>query len=163
MDRGFIGRINGPTLATKVRQVQQAESVAYASATTIIPNDDTIPTATEGFLVASVAITPESNASKLTVGGYVHASNGSAGVIGTMTLLKATATQAFAVGAELFSSANNPHVIFCERTVTATGIAAQTFDLRAGANSGDMFLNGSSTARVYGGISNCKIWVVEHD
>lgn len=136
---------------------------AWATGTTVIPGDDTIPQNTEGDQYMSVSITPRAAANVLRaqvgLGGY--SSGGAAGwnVIALFVDAAADTLAAFPVvnGAGTTRGGN-----VINHELVAGGVAARTFKMRAGPVAADTFsFNGHLGARVLGGTLNSYISVKE--
>lgn len=139
-----------------------AEYTANANLTTVIPGDDTIPQNTEGTEVLSVSFTPKSATSRvrLRFEGCVAAD-----------------TANLAIGAAIFSSASanalragiaNPGAIgnlesmLVEHEYVPGVTTALTFSVRVGPlTAGTVRMNGSATARFFGGTMAATLMVEE--
>lgn len=150
--------------AGKIGQILQATYTASADLSSIIPFDDTIPTAGEGTQILSQSIVPASAASKVRVSATINASNRYAGTI----------------CAALFRGSNCIDAKFL--SVTATGgiggdlsfdvldepvtTSSLTYSVRVGpSNDGStptVRVNGSyGNGRRFGGAAVCTLFVEE--
>lgn len=145
----------------RVRQVVYAERTTVGTTTTTIPNDDTIPQITEGAEFLTVAITPQSAASRLLVEATVHAAAAAATWVVAALFRDSTAN---AVGASLsyVDSANAGRVLVARAWVLAGSTATTTFRLRAGPSGATtLTVNGSSGTRALGGVPLMTLTVTE--
>ena len=135
---------------------------AVATGTTLIPGNDTIPQNTEGDEYLSVTITPKSATNLLVVSletAFGHA------VLGTISvaLFKNSDADALAVFGVTGEATDRRSLITLTHALVAGGTSAITFKVRAGgSNAGTITLNGTSSARKYGGKSASHITVTEY-
>lgn len=135
---------------------------AYATGTTLLPFDDTIPQNTEGDQYMSLAITPQSASNILVIYVFMEYdsstnSNPSMALFQDSTAGALTAGGAPAVGAGIMCAATMTWVMAAGTT------SATTFKVRAGIpTSGSFYFNGASGARIYGGVSNSGIMITEY-
>ena len=141
------GIVDSDTLAAntagRILQVVHVQDGAYASGTTTIPLDNTIPQNTEGTEFMSLAITPTSATSKLliTVNAFTTPSNAD-WIIGS--LFQDSGVNAIAVWAEYQSSATAPANSTFSHYMTAGTTSETTFKFRAGSSSaGTTYFNGN--------------------
>lgn len=143
--------------------VIQSVSATYASnadLSTTIPNDDTIPQNTEGTEVVTVSITPTSASSTIEVEfRAMGAAAGSSNLIAA--LFKDSGANALAVSTGIAGSVNLPGPIGMIYQESAGSTSARTYKIRVGANTGTCRLNGTTTARLYGGTSAAVLVVRE--
>lgn len=146
--------------ATGVRQIVYATSSTYASTSVVIPVDNTIPQITEGAEFLTATITPQSATSRL----IVMLSTQAAPVnIATVTLAIFRDATANAIGStcESANTANTAISLSCMASVISGSTSATTFRMRLGANSGQVFVNGSSGGAYFGGVSATSMSVIE--
>ena len=145
----------------KIAQVVNTQSGAVATGTTTIPSDDTIPQNTEGTEFLTRAITPTNAGSTLLIDVVLFvACDALVGIIAG--LFQDTTANALAA-----ASFRNPvaHGVYCltfRHKMTAGTTSATTFKVRAGpASAGTVTVNGSNTARFFGGVMASSITVTE--
>jgi hypothetical protein len=143
----------------------QSLTTTYATNTTLstaIPYDDTIPQNTEGTEILSQAITPVSASSKLLIEYEIYASTSGAGVQLAAALFVDSTANALDAVWQYSQAANNPYQIRGSYSVTSGSTSARTYKVRVGANSGNVFPNGSAgSTRIGGGVLACKLRVTE--
>jgi hypothetical protein len=133
-----------------------AEYLANAGLATPIPRDDTIPLLTEGTQILSIthtALAP-TNRIRLTCAGFGIAANG----------YPALALFRDGVCVQVGRATNNaswevPIGFDYEEAAGTTSPIAYT--VRAGASSGSMRMNGTTTARLYGGAARTTLALTE--
>ena len=136
---------------------------AYATGSTTMPFDDTIPQNTEGNEVMTLAITPTSASSKLLINVDVCGSsdvqgNWTAALFRDSTANALTATQ---VKASNVTADQNDH---CHLSWVAdsSSTSATTFKVRCGQhNAGAWYFNGENGSRLFGGVANSGITIME--
>lgn len=147
--------------AGSVLQLVNASTTAYASGTTTIPLDDTIPQNTEGTEFLTATITPKSATSKLfiTFNGTVVSSV--ATWINAALFQDSTANALAAVTA--YNGANTGGVLMpLTYYMTSGTTSATTFKIRIGAYSAaTVYINGNSGARNFGGVSSTTLTITE--
>lgn len=135
---------------------------AVASGTTVIPHDDTIPQITEGDQYLSVAITPTSATNILEIEAQLHLSNSVASNNVIAALFQDSTANALAAVAHTQSVNLAPVQMNIRWRMVAGTTSATTFKVRAGGSSaGTTTFNGSSAARIFGGVANSYIIVRE--
>lgn len=142
-------------------QVVNSETGAYASMTTIMPFDDTIPQNTEGTQVLSLAVTPTSatNKLKITVNLQVAASNTNG--VGAALFQDSTAS-AIAAGFSTVSGGNFTTPITFIHYMDAGTTSSTTFKVRLGpAGVVTVSLNGLNGSRIFGGVISSSITIEE--
>ena len=147
----------------KVLQMVYVFTGAYATGSTTIPFDDTIPQITEGNEVMTLAITPTSATSKLLVNVDV---SGASNVQGNWTaaLFRDSTANALAAAQTKQSDVNPDHLDHLHLTwvADADSTSATTFKVRCGqTNAGDWYFNGQNASRWFGGVSNSGITITE--
>lgn len=133
---------------------------AVSSSATTTPNDDTIPQSGEGAQVMSQAITPVSGANMLEVehlGNY----SSSGGDYVTVALHQDSAADALAAQVVVCASGTHQHPVPLSHVMQAGGVAATTFKVRAGATASTTTFNGKSGGRIYAGVMNSYLRVME--
>ena len=147
----------------KVLQMVYVFTGAYATGSTTMPFDDTIPQNTEGNEVMTLAITPTSASSKLLINVDVCGSsdvqgNWTAALFRDSTADALTATQ---VKASNVTADQNDH---CHLSWIAdsSSTSATTFKVRCGQNNaGAWYFNGENGSRLFGGVANSGITIME--
>lgn len=138
------------------------EYTSNALLTTQIPVDDSIPQNTQGAEIITAAITPSSSSNKLRIRfqGFFSASTAASLTAAffqdsTAAALNATVTTT--------SGANVQTAIVLEHEVTAGTTSATTIKVRVGPAAGgvDVRMNGTSAARLFGGIARATLVVEE--
>ena len=147
----------------KVLQMVYVFTGAYATGSTTMPFDDTIPQNTEGNEVMTLAITPTSASSKLLINVDVCGSsdvqgNWTAALFRDSTADALTATQ---VKASNVTADQNDH---CHLSWVAdsSSTSATTFKVRCGQNNaGAWYFNGENGSSLFGGVANSGITIME--
>lgn len=148
-----------------VKNIVRREYVAYASGTTTIPGDDTIPQNTEGdqYMTINSVFTNVNNKIKVRV---IAKHGGAAGTVHFATLFKNSGADAIEVTGfyNTSTSAITPMVMDYEAKATSTGLT--TFNYRAGArtvDTGTTSFNGNNAlgGREFGGALISMIEVEE--
>ena len=143
-----------------VIQSVAASYTANADLSTTIPNDDTIPRNSEGSEIVTVSITPTSASSTIEV--EFRAMGAAAGTVSMIAaLFKDSGASALAASAGVAGSVNLPGPIGLIYQESAGSTSARTYKIRVGANSGTCRLNGTTSARLYGGASAATLVVRE--
>lgn len=143
--------------------VQQPYNVdgAYASGSTAIPLDDTIPQITEGTQFMTQAITPVSSGNILEiehVGNYVTGTGASLNV----AMFQDATANALGVWGGDGANALFLEAIPCRHRMVAGTTISTTFRMRAGTNSGVLSeFNGRSGARLMGGALSSSMKITE--
>ena len=131
----------------------------YASFTATIPADDSIPQNTEGTEILSATITPKSASNVLRVRYNCHMGI-SAG--GNLVAALFRDSGAAAIDARTVVMSSNWIVsVGGEIEVSAGSTAATTFKVRVGPFAGTVYVNGTSSSRLFGGVSRCSLVIEE--
>lgn len=153
----------GMKLPGDVVQIVRDSDSAYASGTTIMPSNDTIPQNTEGDEYLSQAITPTSAVNLLDVRALWWGSGSIAGAhtISAALFQDSTANALAALG--VLREGANRHIPLPLRYCAVAGsVSATTFKVRAGLSAGGTtYFNGAAGARRYGGVANSYLEVRE--
>jgi len=117
--------------AKRLAQIQRSQTAAFASGTTTIPLDGTIPQNTEGDQYMSLAITPVNAGSILEIDVIASVSSSA---IGTMigALFQDTTANALAAIAQLLPTADGSVILHFRHQMTSGTTSATTFKFRAG-------------------------------
>lgn len=145
-----------------VIQVVSTTTSSYTSCGTAIPDDDTIPQlSTEGTTVLTRAITPQSASSTLLVQVIVHCSSDGTAGQACIALHRDSTESALSAVRSNSDQAQKSITIPLNHAVTSGSTSATTFKVNLGPSSGTVYFNGSSAARILGGISGSSITVWE--
>ena len=142
----------GGTLATSgqiVSSIGYAYST-YSSTSAQIPTDDTKPQITEGDPVFSQNYTPKSATNKIRVRASIPCTASGLDNV-TAALFVASGADAVQVDWNTIPSANYFHTLNLEHEFTAGTTSPINIQVRVGPGSGTMYLNGTTTARRFGG------------
>ena len=149
-------------LSGHIVQIVNTQTGTVASGSGTIPIDNTIPQNTEGNEFMTLAITPTSASNKLLInvnfiGGEVaNLSNHYTVALFqdfTANALASTIGDSFGTGA---SSVNSTHYM------TAGTASSTTFKVRAGLDSGSLYMNGfTGIGQIYGGVAVSSITITE--
>jgi hypothetical protein len=162
-----LTQVTGDGLATEglpagsVVQVVNTTSVALATGTTLIPNDDTIPQNDEGTEFLTLAITPTnaSNKLKIEVTG-LWTSDAASWLI--VALFQDSTAGALAVSHDYDSVATAVVNHGLSHFMTAGTTSATTFKVRAGPHStATVTMNGENEGRRFGGVLGSAITITE--
>lgn len=144
-----------------VSQIVSSETPSVVTCSTVIPNDDTIPQqSTEGDLVLSVAITPESASSTLIIEFTSF---------GTPSALNATSVALFVDSTENAiaairdnSGSTNGSDLSIRKVVSSASLTARTYKVHVGPSTGSFHINGGSAGtRLFGGVASTLLTVTE--
>lgn len=137
-----------------------AEYTTNAALTTQIPLDDTIPQNTEGDQILSATITPKTATNKVRIrvtGAGALSSNGS-----YVVAVYGSGVNALAAWAVNTPTTNSPVPYAFEFEHSPASATLQTYTVRVGATSAlTLRMNGTSAARLLGGVSRCTITLEE--
>lgn len=159
-DDGTLQTVTTAAVTGMVIQVVNVETGAVASGTTAIPYDDTIPQSGEGDQFMSLAITPSSATNKLRIDVVLNGLNASNNQLAVALFQDATAG-ALAVASADTTAAGLMAQCVLTHFMTSGTTSATTFKVRAGASSGTTTFNGTSAARLYGGVIASSITITE--
>lgn len=137
----------------------------YDTTTTSIPADDSIPQSSEGEEITTVSHTPSDSTNKLLVTVHAPVAISQSTVTLTLALFKDSETGARkAVPFRVLNGGaqqGEGNVSF-QYEMTAGTTSAITFKLRYGVSSGTGAINGTTSARLYGGVAAVTITVDEY-
>jgi hypothetical protein len=156
-------RLDGVSLAHGIAQYVEGESTTYATAGTAMPVDDTIPQNTEGNEIVTVTITPKSASSTLVIEADVFAAeSGVAGYQWACAVFVDTTASAIAARAGTMETSDRMDNMQFTHTLSAGSTSARTYKLRCGGSSTtDIFINGDSGSRIFGGVATTSLTVME--
>lgn len=147
-----------------VQQIVTSYSGALATGTTIMPFDDTIPQNTEGDQYFTATITPKSATSTLVIDVVVNVAHSGTAAntdIGVALFQDSTAN-ALAVSSEAPFGIHVNINLKLRHVMTSGTTSATTFKVRVGAGvAGTTSINGSNSARLYGGKMMSGISIME--
>ena len=170
--------LSGSTLtmpAGAVVQVVAASTVTYSSLTSggagtgdfagatsgSIPVDNTIPQSTEGAQLFTAAITPKSATNILEFEIIIPCYNASNPALIVAALFQdATANALAAQVMNLGDSIDQNAIVLTHRMVAGT-TSSTTFKVRLGTSAGTVYVNGNSSARLFGGIMAARLTIKE--
>lgn len=156
-------RANGSAVSEKIVQRVISQPTAFATTTTQIPLDDTIPQITEGAEFITVTITPTSSTNRLLIRSNVMISSSTATNTGIVALFQDATANALSAAATNLNNNTVPSNIPLEYEMAAGTTSATTFRIRSGTNSaGTTTFNGSAGGRVFGAIPKSFLIVEEY-
>jgi hypothetical protein len=154
---GTLDRLNR---AGNILQVVNTMTGAYASGTTLMPVDDTIPQNTEGTEFMTLAITPTSASNKLLIIANAYFSVNPAEYI-TCALFQDSTADSLAVSQISIHANGLGETFSLIHYMTAGTTSSTTFKYRAGPNSAATVRFNGGGARQYGGVMASSITIME--
>lgn len=156
-----VSALSNVALTGTVVQSVTSSYTSYASFTSVIPNDDTIPQIGEGTQIISQSITPTFASNKLRIRIFGNAT--ASGILAVVTaLFRDAGANAIAATLSTVATANYSQILSLETVVNATSTSSTTFTLRVGPNTaGTIYLNGSTGVRYFGGINEWRMTIEE--
>lgn len=156
MAQGYVSPI---AFTQNVLQQVRSSNTTFSTVTGSIPQDDTIPQITEGTEIFSLSITPKSSSSVLVFEVVVTGQN-TAGYVSALCLFKtgtsnALACTCFSGGADVFTW----KLLYSQ---SSGSTSAQTFTVRLGKEVGNIYINGISTGRLFGGVQTSYFTITEY-
>ena len=146
--------------AGSVLQVKNFQTSTYASGTTIIPSDNTIPQITEGTQFLSLAITPISATSKLFF-TIILSLSPSVAASCNGALFQDSIANAIAAGSSYLASGTGQIPLSLAYFMTSGTTSSTTFTVRAGPNTAaTLSLNGAGPG-VFNGTCYSSITITE--
>lgn len=143
-------------------QTVTARFTAVATATTLIPLDDTIPQIGEGTEFMTMTFTPKSATSLLVITVQTLLSSSATNSLITGLFQDAIAN-ALSVGVQFQPTATGPTMVPMFYSMTSGTTSLITFRVRAGQQgAGTMTFNGSGGVRLFGAITKSSICVTEY-
>jgi hypothetical protein len=140
-----------------VLQTLQNVNASYVSVTSVIAKSDTAPTGSSGTQILSQVIRPSSSSNKVLVRFSAWVTNGTA--IHSVAIICRGSTVIQATGA--WGSTSERTRLDAEFLDSPNTTSDTTYSVRLGSNTGTVYLNGSTSAREYGGTSNATLTVQE--
>jgi len=163
-----LTKVIGDGLATSglpagtVIQVVSTTSVAMATGTTVIPNDDTIPQKTEGTEFLTLAITPTNASNKLKIEVVGLWTSDGANTWAIAALFQDSTAGALAVSHDFDATATAIVNHGLSHFMTAGTTSATTFKVRVGPHtSATVTMNGENEGRRFGGVLGSSITITE--
>jgi hypothetical protein len=152
----------GQTSAVVVDRVH----AAYSSNTplgNVIPYDDTIPQSTEGTEILSVSITPKSSTNRLRVTFSGFGASEATDAIIIAAIFANSGSNALAAGATTApEDTQNPTRLFLQHEFVAGSTSAMIIKVRiGGSTSSTLSMNGTTSARRFGGVAASTLIVEE--
>lgn len=149
-------------LGTKFLQYAYAETATYTAVASpnVIPADDTIPQRTEGAELLTATITPTSASSKIIAIVKIPAVTDAAGDEKAAALFSSQSLDAIDVA--YLSDAMQATMEIVARHSPAT-TSAVTYSVRVGVSGagGNLYINGDSVGRKYGGVMKATLTLIE--
>lgn len=144
-----------------VQQVRTTSST-YASTTSQIPTDNTIPQNTEGTEVGTLAITPTNSSNILVIDFSAQFALNAANACVVALFQDSTANALHATLNSKASGAPATHIFFRHYMVSGT-TSSTTFKIRMGNSDGTttVAINGNSGANLFGGVEAWNITITE--
>ncbi len=149
---------------TVVQVVEAVPYATYSSHTTAVPADGSIPQSGEGDEIVTVAITPTSATNKLIIECFIPTVCFSAATnCVTAALFQDATADALAISSRSggTAGASIPDSLALKHTMVAGATSATTFKIRVGPSTGTVYINGTNSARLYGGVSAVHLRVTE--
>lgn len=140
----------------KVAQIQTGVNTSYETSSLDIPFDDTIPQNSEGYEVVTTTITPTNASSVLHIDCSISIRSSS----GPLSIALFRDSGADALGVITQNDGNVLTTVSGHWIISAGSTSETTFKIRAGGESGSVFINGTS-GRLYGGVCECRLTVTE--
>ena len=122
---------------------------AYSSHTTSIPYDNTIPQIGEGELLLTTAITPTSTSTIVRATSLTWVDGNATEA--SCALFRGAGANALAAGTS-FTNTDFVQPLPVVYQDVPGSVAAQSYTLRVGPNSGTIYINGTSGGRIFGGV-----------
>lgn len=152
--------VNG-ALATNVIVDRAYTSYATnAALSTTIPADDTIPTNIEGTEIMTASITPKSATNRVRITVTLWGS-ATATTLMIAALYKDSGAAALAVSCGVAGSVSVPGCWTFIYEEVPGDTSAHTYKIRVGGSTGTIRLNGTTSARLFGGVGICTMIIEE--
>lgn len=156
-------KVDGVSIIHGVAQFVEAETATYSTAGTAMPVDNSIPQNTEGDEILTVTITPKSSTSTLIINADVMVSEtGVASYLFACAFFVDSTANAIAATAGTVATTDRVERLNFQHTLTAGSTSSRTYKLRCGGSSTtDIFINGDSSSRLFGGVAVSSLTVTE--
>jgi hypothetical protein len=151
-----------PRSGTLVQRVEGTPYTTYSSTTSDMPLDDTIPQNTEGTEYLAATVTPTKSANRLVIEAILTVGADTArNAVGA--LFQDSTANALTAAAVQVPSGTAVMELVLRHEMAAGTTSATTFKVRLGrgGGAGSITVNGTAAARVFGGVSQCRISVAE--
>lgn len=156
-DTSGVSKGSGRRLA----QLQTFHTGAYASGSTVIPWDISIPQSNEGDQYMSLSITPTNALSTLEIDVSGAFTSSNVNTIST-ALFQDSLANALAANQETISSIGGVADVSLKHIMVAGTTSLITFKVRAGLSSaGTLYLNGTGGVTVFAGVMASRITIKE--
>lgn len=153
--KAYVDAANTTALAAdKVAARYYQENTANVDLSTVIPNDDTVPTSAEGTQILSQTGVVVTGSQRVRIRVNAMAVSTTSNGRSTFAVFRGT-TCIQAICDQNFGN-TVPHY-FGTEVEEAPGAGTYTYSVRAGAHTGVMRLNGNGTGRLFGGASRATM------
>lgn len=151
-----------PSAQQKIVQIVEGTPyTTYNNSATTIPYDDTIPQNNEGAEWVTVTITPTNASNRLLIEAEISQCTSSVAEVIAAAIFQDTTADALRVSAEYAPAGSTSLSLRVSHEMAAGTTSATTFKLRAGSATGTIYVNGTTAARRFGGVSAITIRVTE--
>lgn len=144
-----------------VVQVVTTASTAYGATSATIPLNNTVPQATQGTQILTASITPKAATHKVLVEVTVHIAPAATQSAVAALFRNADANAISAGVAGGISDSNGVTTISFHFMDSPASTTSQTYNIRVGAGSGNLYINGIKAGQRYGGALACQITLKE--
>jgi hypothetical protein len=152
-----------PVTGGTIKQIQKTLFTTLATGTTQSPQDDTIPTSSEGNEYFTLAITPASATNRLLIQIVMQISHNVGTSLVSVNLHQDSISAALASVFAMDQIQNRPRTMVLTHEMAAGSTSEITFKVRAGGSSvGTTTINGYDAARLHGGSAVCSIVIWEY-
>lgn len=134
-------------------QRSYAEYTTSADLTTAIPYDDSIPQNGEGTQVLTASITPLKTTNRVRARVMGFGAGNVSVVTMSVALFRNSVADALRASGERATQTDAANPLMLEFEDSPGSTSAQTYNVRVGPDAGTMRLNGTSTARRFGGVA----------
>lgn len=147
--------------AMAAAQIVTAEYATYTSTTTVMPFDDSIPQNTEGTEILTQAFTPTNASSTILIEVEIPVDVATSTNVCGAVFVDSTADALGAGWANPSGGGGGDNLSFSVE-VAAGDTSARTYKLRVGPGvTGTVYINGSSSNRIFGGVSKVRMKITE--
>jgi hypothetical protein len=148
----------------KTIQMVYTQTGAFATGSTVIPFDNTIPQNTEGDQYMTLSITPTSSSSKLRITACFNGSGNGVNNM-TMALFQDSTASALSTTTSKQNAGSFPIQLIMDFVMTAGTTSSTTFKIRVGAGAAvntTTSFNGRAGARIFGGVYGSFLIIQEY-
>jgi hypothetical protein len=146
-----------------VKQIVTASTVVFSTNAVTTPAfDDTIPQNTEGFEILTLSITPQKSTNRLVFfynGSHTNSSN----VTIVASIFQDSTANALTAQGFLPNSPGIVNSFQLNHEMQAGTTSLTTFNIRIGASAGTIATNGTTSARIYGGVLTTRLIIMEFE